>query len=506
IIDWLPDDPDNVLIELPNDNSGIAGPGHGAIAVYKLNVRTNNLSNYESSKQYVGGFATDGRGNVRLAGGIYDTTLRLFARTKDSNSWKEIIKREIKLESESHHLDPQTVIPDTNDAYAIGDYQGYNALWKVNLTGETEPALVYSQPEADVHALFGPDRQLLGVSYDLDKPGVKYLDSSEQRLQNTADKVLPGHINQLMDFSRDMKIAVVRSQSDQDPAMFYVLDLSSQPARLERVGSSHPGLKGYDLANVEPISFQASDGSTVTGYLTRPSGTTDISRTPLVVLPHGGPYARDRWGFDSWVQYLASRGYAVLQIEFRGSTGLGDKWYKEGFADWGGKPYTDVVDGTKWALSKEYGDAARHCIVGASFGGYMALLAAARNQESKLYKCAVSISGVSDLRVLSKDQHWFGGWRVRQQSIGTDDDKLREDSPRTHAKEINIPVMLIHGDQDFTVEVHESVFMDEALSKAEKQHELVIVKGADHYFRDDAYLKAMFTAMDGFLSKQLAAN
>jgi dipeptidyl aminopeptidase/acylaminoacyl peptidase len=260
------------------------------------------------------------------------------------------------------------------------------------------------------------------------------------------------------------------------------------------------------LALVEPISFPASDGTMVPGYLTRPSDIASIASTPLVVLPHGGPYARDQWGFDSWVQFLASRGYAVLQIEFRGSTGYGSDWFKEGFADWSGKPYSDVVDGTKWALSKGYGNASRTCIVGASFGGYMALLAATRNHESKLFKCAVSISGVSDLRELSKDRRWFGGWKIAQQSIGTDSDKLKADSPRTHASEVNIPVMLIHGDQDYTVEVDESFLIDDALTKFNKPHELVIVKGADHYFRDDAYLKAMFTAMDGFLSKHLGAN
>jgi dipeptidyl aminopeptidase/acylaminoacyl peptidase len=366
--------------------------------------------------------------------------------------------------------------------------------------------MLFSQPDADVYAIYGPDRQLLGVGYETDKYGVKYFNTFAQRLQSVADKLLPGHINQLVSFSRDMNIAVVRSQTDQEASSFSVIDLSEQPARFERIGGSHPALKGFDMAKVEPVSFPASDGTKVPAYLTRPSGVSDLSRTPLIVLPHGGPYARDRWGFDSWLQFLASRGYAVLQVEFRGSTGYGDDWFKAGFADWGGKPYSDVVDGTKWALSSKLGDPTRTCIVGASFGGYMALLAATRNHESKLFKCAVSISGVSDLRELSRDRRWFGGWKVAQQSIGTDSEKLREDSPRVHAAEIDIPVMLIHGDQDYTVEVDESQMMDDALSKANKPHELVIVKGADHYFREDAYLKQMFTSMDGFLSKQLAVN
>ncbi|HEX2583493.1 MAG TPA: alpha/beta fold hydrolase, partial [Steroidobacteraceae bacterium] len=497
IIDWLPDDADNVLIQL------FAVSGR---AVYKLNIRSGKIDLYESSKQHVGGFATDGQGKVRLASGVEDTTLRVYAREKNANGWKEIIKRQINLESENHRLDPEAVIPDTNEAYATGDYKGYTALWLVSLMGFSEPQMLFAQPGADVYTLFGPDRQLLGVGYETDKYGVKYFNSFAQRLQEAANKLLPNNINQLVSFSRDLKVAVVRSQSDHEPAFFSVLDLSNQPARFERIGSSNPALKGFDLALVEPISFPASDGTMVPGYLTRPSDIASIASTPLVVLPHGGPYARDQWGFDSWVQFLASRGYAVLQIEFRGSTGYGSDWFKEGFADWSGKPYSDVVDGTKWALSKGYGNASRTCIVGASFGGYMALLAATRNHESKLFKCAVSISGVSDLRELSKDRRWFGGWKIAQQSIGTDSDKLKADSPRTHASEINIPVMLIHGDQDYTVEVDESLLMDDALTKFNKPHELVIIKGADHYFRDDAYLRTLFTAMDGFLSKHLDTN
>lgn len=506
VIDWLRDDPDNVLIELPDDNSGIAGPGHGATAIFKLNVRNGKLDIYERSKQYVGGFATDGKGHVRLAAGVEDTTLRMFARPKGSDNWKEIVKREVVVKDESQYLDPQAVIPDTDEAYAIGNYNGYKALWSVSLTGASEPQMLFAQPDADVYSIFGPDHQLLGVGFDTDKPGVKYFDSNAQGLQDAADKLFPGRINQLIDFSRDMNIAVVRSQNDQDPASFYVLDLSVKPAKLERAGSGFPALKGFDMAKVLPISFPAGDGTMIPGYLTQPSGITDTSKAPMIVLPHGGPYARDRWGFDSWVQYLASRGYAVLQIEFRGSTGYGSDWFKSGFADWGGKPYSDVVDGTKWALAKGYGDPARTCIVGASFGGYMALLAATRNHESKLYKCAVSISGVSDLRQLERDIGWFAGKKLNQQAIGTDSDKLRQDSPRVHVNEVNIPIMLIHGDEDYTVEVGESKLMDEALTKADKPHELVIIKDTDHYFRDDVSLRAMFTAMDGFLNKQLGAN
>lgn len=502
IIDWLRNDPDNVLIDLP-DNLQF---GYGATDVYRLNIRTGKISVEEHGKKHVQEFATDGNGHIRLASGVEETTFRMYAKAKGSDHWKEIVKREIDLKSESQYLDPQAVIPGTDEAYAIGSYQGFNALWSVSLTGESEPMMLFAHPGSDVRSIFGPDQQLLGVRFDTDKPAVKYFDPQAQLLQNVADQLFPGHINQLMDFSKNMEMAVLRSQTDTEPPFFSVLDLSVQPPKFQRIGSSYPGLKGFDMAKVEPASFPAADGTKVPAYLTKPAGDVDLAKAPLIVLPHGGPYARDQWGFDSWVQFLASRGYVVLQIEFRGSTGYGNSWFKQGFADWGGKPYSDVVDGTKWALSKGYGDPSRTCIVGASFGGYMALLAATRNHESHLYRCAVSISGVSDLRELEKDRRWFRYWQIANQSIGTDREKLKDDSPRMHAADVNIPIMLIHGDEDYTVEVDESEMMDKALNKADKPHQLVIVKGADHYYRDDAYLKQMFTAMSDFLNKQIGVN
>ena len=504
IIDWLPDDPDHVLIQL-YDNLGRA--------VFKLNVRTGMLEDYERSKEYIGSFASDGKGNVRFGLGVRETTLRMFARANGSKSWQEIAKREIDLPNESSLLYPETVIADTNEAYATGNYKGFNALWSVNLTGKSEPQLVYSQPNADVDIVLGRGNELLGVSYNGSNPGNKYVNSNAQQLQEVADKLIPGSKNRLVSFSRNLKIAVVSSQSGKEPRFFSVLDLSAAPAKIERVGNSYPALKGFDLATVEQVSFNAGDGVLVYGFLTKPSGVTDLSKTPLIVLPHGGPElehigaeARDYWGFDGWTQFLASRGYAVLQIDFRGPTTFYSSAFKQGYGEWSGKPYSDVIDGTKWALAKGYGDTSRTCIVGASFGGYMALLAATRNHETKLFKCAVSVSGITDLREFLKDQHWWGGWRVMVQSIGTDSDKLRDASPSVHAKEVNIPVMVIHGDQDWAVEVDESRIMASALASADKPHELVIIEGADQYFRDDEYLKAMFTAVDGFLAKQLGGN
>jgi dipeptidyl aminopeptidase/acylaminoacyl peptidase len=283
-----------------------------------------------------------------------------------------------------------------------------------------------------------------------------------------------------------------------------VLDLHQTPARLELVAAANPGLAAYELAPMQPIIYTARDGTKIPGYLTLPVRAPATGKPPLIVMPHGGPHARDSWGFDSWVQFLASHGYAVLQMEFRGSSGYGTQWFEAGFRDWGGVPYDDVIDATRWALAQGHGDPARTCIVGGSYGGYMALLAATRNDG--LYKCAVSIAGVSDLIELRNDERFFQNWQIANADLAPDAKKLKADSPRNHADGVNIPMLLIHGARDYTVEVDHTTMMDAALKRAGKPHETVIIKDTDHYFREDPARRALFGALGRFLDAQLGGS
>jgi dipeptidyl aminopeptidase/acylaminoacyl peptidase len=189
-------------------------------------------------------------------------------------------------------------------------------------------------------------------------------------------------------------------------------------------------------------------------------------------------------------------------MEFRGSSGYGLDWWRAGFCDWGGLPYDDVIDGTRWALGQGYADPARVCIVGASYGGYLSLLAATRNADH-LFRCAVSIAGVSDLLELRDNRRFFRHYQLANAGLASDTRKLREDSPRNHAAGVNLPVLLIHGDHDYTVEVGHTRMMDTALKRAGKPHETVIVEGADHYYRGDAELRMLLATLGTFLEKQL---
>jgi dipeptidyl aminopeptidase/acylaminoacyl peptidase len=259
-------------------------------------------------------------------------------------------------------------------------------------------------------------------------------------------------------------------------------------------------LKAEDISPQKAVSYKAADGTQLTGYLTLPRGR-DAKNLPLVVFPHGGPAARDTAGFDWWAQAMASRGYAVLQVNFRGSEGLGDALLEAGYGQWGRKMQTDLSDGVRWLAGQGTIDPKRVCVVGASYGGYAALAGA--TIDTGVYRCAVSVAGPSDLRRMigrvrdASFKYWTRFMGVENER----DPKLAEISPATLAHKVSIPLLMIHGKDDSVVPVEQSELMAEALRKAGKPYDLVIQKGADHWLsRGDTRLQTL-EATVGFLEK-----
>jgi dipeptidyl aminopeptidase/acylaminoacyl peptidase len=243
------------------------------------------------------------------------------------------------------------------------------------------------------------------------------------------------------------------------------------------------------------IEYPARDGVNIPGYLTVPPGVR-AEHLPLIVMPHGGPISRVSWQFSFLRQFLVSRGYAVLQMNFRGSSGYGADWFYAAHQDWGGLTYDDITDGAKWAVSAGIADPKRMCIVGWSFGGYAALLGAVRNSD--LYRCSVSIAGVSDLMVLER----FRG-KIAERQVGTDWAKLREDSPRRHAESVAIPILMIHGDHDFQAEIEQSELMARALASAHKRFQFVSIKGASHQLGRQSDRMKLLAEVEKFLAANL---
>jgi dipeptidyl aminopeptidase/acylaminoacyl peptidase len=491
IIDWTPEDPRTVLIEKYSPQAGLR--------VLKLDIYSGKANPYESNNEYIGHFGTDGHGNVRLGWGRVDMTNYYFAKLKGESKWRRLAR--VNTLSSDEAFTPIAVIAGTNYAYATRDHEGRSALWKIDLADKEDPQLVFASSRVDVSPLFTPDNRVLAVLPESGTKDAYYLEPAAELTGRVLAGLFKDKAYFIRDMSADLKTVVVVAETDVIAPEFYVLDLAGAQPTLQRVGSRYPALAKTDLAPTEYLHYPAADGTQIPAFLTRPVNATGLP--PLIVMPHGGPWARDAWGFDSWVQVLAREGYAVLQMNYRGSGGYGKAWRDASLKDWGGLPYSDTLDGLKWAVAQKYADPARVCVVGGSFGGYLALEAAVR--DSPLLKCVVSVAGVSDLRELKSDSNFFANYRIVREMIGDDPVKLRAYSPRLHADNVGVPVLLVHGAEDYTVEPDQSEFMARALQEAGKTYQMVMIDGTDHYFQNQAPQRRLFVSITDFLRKYLGA-
>jgi dipeptidyl aminopeptidase/acylaminoacyl peptidase len=491
IIDWTPEDPQTVLISKFNPRIGVR--------VLKLDIYTGNVDIYEPAHEFIGAFGTDGHGHVRLGWGVDNLTSYTFAKLEGESKWRRLARANVLSTDEA--FDPIAVIPGTNYAYATKDHEGRRALWQIDLADKEDPKLVFASSRVDVQPVFTPDNRVLAVLPDSGSKDAYYVEPSAELLGTVLARLFKDKEYGIVDMSADLKTVVVLSESDVLAPQYHVLDMSKPQAQLQRVGSRFPGLDKAELASTQSLTYPARDGTPIPAYLTMPVNA-GAALPPLIVLPHGGPWARERWGFDSWVQMLVRDGYAVLQMNYRGSAGYGKKWREASYRDWGGLPYSDTIDGLKWAIENKHGDPKRVCVVGGSFGGYLALAAATR--DSALLKCVVSVAGVSDLRELKSDSNFFANHRIVHDMIGNDPEKLKADSPRTNVAGINVPVLMIHGAEDFTVEPDQSEMMAKAMTAAGKPYKMLIIPGTDHYFQTPGPQRQLFSSISDFLKQYLA--
>jgi dienelactone hydrolase len=511
IVNWNPGPPDTVLIEADEGlsasqlASGVQVFGnvgtHGLPAVFELNVVTGGLNLHQHARDPIRHWITDKRGQVRLGWGLSGTTISYWANLDGETNWRRLTKFEIF--SRENHFEPVAIsAEDPNWAYAIGPSEGRNAIWLIDLKDREDPRLVFSHPVVDVSGpVLGRDGRLIGARYDNGYPLMFYTDDTMDTVMRGFQALRSGQFNTLHGMTRDERVLVIRSVSDVDAPRFIVLDRDSHA--VSNVGAAYPGRDPAALAPMGAISYPARDGTRIPAYLSTPRGAKN-THLPLVVLPHGGPIARDTWGYFFLREFLVSRGYAVLQMNFRGSSGYGDDWFFAAHQDWGGLTYDDVVDGARWAVQQGIADPARVCIVGWSFGGYVALVGAQRNPE--LFHCAVDIAGVSDLGLLIDEGHrWLNGDSIKKQ-LGTDPEKLKRDSPRLHAADFKVPLLILHGKMDAQVPFEQSEVMDEALKRARIPHRFIVVPDADHQFSGVNDRATLLRETDAFLREYLPAE
>lgn len=489
VIDWLPDDPDHVLVAVVEPDAG------DWPSVMELDVNTGAVRRLIRGVSPLRYFITDTAGRVRIGCGRKQAQF-ICKRREENGSWRELTKTEIFGAGDD--LVPVAMAADGKSFYGYASHEGRTALWQVDLADRDEARVLFSHPQVDVGSpLLGPRGELRAVQYVDDKPRLKVLDPQLASTVAAVQREYPGHGVTVGDPRNDGRVQLLLAESDINGGTFVLVDTQAQT--VYRIGNYTDKLP--PLARMEPVTVKARDGVAIPGYLTRPV-TPLGTPPPLVVLPHGGPILRDVWGYDPLVQLLAAQGYAVLQANFRGSGGYGDDWQEAAHQDWGGLTYDDIVDATRWAHAAGHGDPARTCIVGWSFGGYAALLGGVR--DSGLYRCVAAIAPVTDLPKLIASEGFFGLREVTRRQIGNDPAKLERDSPARNAASLKVPVLLVHGKRDYTVPVQQTELMAKELKRAGRPAQLLMLPQGEHSLLRPSERLALYTALEEFLARHLA--
>ena len=346
--------------------------------------------------------------------------------------------------------------------------------------------------------------KLYGAYYTTDKTRYHFFDPNRARLQMQIDNALPNTSNYVVSSTADEQLLIVDATNDRDPGTYYVLDLKHP--RLMAVGRHNHRINSAQMCAMRPIQYTARDGLVLRGYLTRPLGS-DGKKVPLIIHPHGGPYGvRDDWGFDPEVQYLANRGYAVLQVNYRGSGGYGTKFMEAGKREWGGKMQDDLTDGVKWAIAQGITDADHVAIYGASYGGYAALAGVTFTPE--LYKCAINYVGVSDLNRITSwgERYGRGSDLYAKEWIGDDSQYKHDHSPLNSVEKIHVPLLNAYGYNDPRVDMDHWKRLEPQLKKHAVTYEIIIEENEGHGFKNEAARLNFYRHMEAFLAKYFPAN
>jgi len=509
VIDWLPDEDGAVLMTrmyLPDDHSGshIGSSKHG-MAVDRVDTQTLAVQTIEQPRDDAVVYISDGRGTVRVMGvrsrrgalGDYVSgNTAYYYRTTGSRDWLPIGD----VVGEEHNgFEPVAVDHDENLAYGYKKLDGRLALYTIALDGSLKEDLVYARPDVDVGAVnrIGRRHRVVGVSYSDDFSHYHFLDPDFERLLASLAKALPGQpALRIVDSSMDESKLLIRAGSDHDPGVYYLFDKKLR--QLETFLVVRGDLEGVQLASVKPIHYQAADGTMIPGYLTLPPGVDAPKNLPAIVMPHGGPNARDYWGFAWLTQFYASRGYVVLQPNFRGSTGYGDEFFKQnGFRSWP-TAIGDVLDAGKWLVAQGIANPDKLAVVGWSYGGYAALQSAV--VDPSVFKAVIAIAPVTDLPRLAEDHRQWSDFLVVSREIG-EGPHVREGSPALNAAKIKVPVLLFHGEMDRNVLIRQSKEMADRLAAAGVPHELVTWPDLDHQLDDSNARAEMLRKSDAFLRR-----
>lgn len=484
----------NVINVLPNDPDHVLESSNYAVTLINVHGATNDMVEHRGPDRTVV-WITDDRGMPRAAvtqgEGLSDTSFMNYVVHEDG-SYASLMKTYF---GSGARFEMIGLAQDPNHLVVLSDHEtGRLAAYEYDPATHGYLKKLAADDKYDVGApLFWAGR-LVGVI----EPTTVYFDPTAAALQELVDKALSDTRNIIVGMTPDQHFALVKAASADRPSALYRLTLGDKK-KLSLIGVDYPELDGDALAPVKKVQYAARDGQQIEAILTMPANRT--GPMAFVVLPHGGPSYHDTRHFDYWAQFLASRGYGVLQPNFRGSTGYGTAFLRAGHGQWGGIMQNDVDDGTKWLIAQHLADPTRICIVGGSYGGYAALVAATTRPD--LYRCAAAWAPVADVGDMLHRIELFNWKDPNLPLLGNAERSTDEISPTQQAAKAAMPILLGHGEDDYTVPVEQSRDMEAALKKAGKSVEAVYYKGENHYLTLASTRQDFFTRLEAFLARNI---
>ncbi len=510
-LDRFPGDTDDVIVEARTPEFLNGHRMEDRVAVWRWNTlenrRVDDLVGPEvpGARQWV----VDRRGALRVVRIYKDGRQKVLYRPDVASPWRtleDVEETKVTLYPLAFDFDNQTLYIAAyggDDKLAIHTYDFAN-----NRVGER----LARHPDVDMLSLVFSrgQRKLLGFRYDAERPGTRWIDARMAQLQNMIDRALPATVNTLDAADEDPNRALITAESDVVPETYYFFDAAK--VTLTKLFTSLPAIDSAGMSQRTLVRYKARDGLEIPAYLTIPKASSG-KNLPLVVDIHGGPWIyKQSWDFNVPAQFLASRGYAVLQPDFRGTRGYGKRHFEASFKEWGYTMQDDITDGVEWAIAQGVADKNRVCLFGGSYGGYATLWGLMKTPD--LYRCGVAVAALTDISYYFDFNRWDWGRAVwadygARTLIGDpkrDAERLEAVSPVVHASRLKAPVLLVHGGFDQRVPIKSANAMRAALDKYGKKYEWVAYPEEGHGLLDDKNRYDFYRRVEVFLKKNLSEN
>lgn len=497
IIDVLKDDPDHILVQMDLDERSETG-------VYKININSRKRTRVLQPRRAVDFWMTDHEHQVRYGegrnerSGSDESRHVAFYRKSVKDSWitlfdyDEIVNQR-PFYFEGFSKDPDIVYVTANDEH------GKLALFSYDVNrGQTVEKIAGNREMDIVDVSINEELEIEKYSFYKEKPTIIRLTDRGRQLDTIIDEHFPDKTATITSESKDKNDVVLSVSAPTSPTSYYHVDIKN--AEVKKIADAFPNIDETKLSNKIPIFYSARDSLEIPAYLSLPKQGSD-KNLPTIIMPHGGPMARDGWNFDYWVQFLTTRGYAVLQMNYRGSTGYGEDFLRMGHHEWGRKMLEDINDGTRFMIEQGYTDPNRICMMGGSYGGYAALQSIVLGEFD--YKCAVSFAPITNLPGLLQFFKGIDGYKAYKNYIESDEWSMEDASPSYNVDKINVPVLLMQGTKDLNVTPLQARGFHRRMRDAGKNITYIEFEDGDHFLSNEKHRIQFLSESEKFLAEHL---